>query len=177
MNREACFELGHTLKPHGLKGSIEVFLDVDFPEEYQKLESVYVEINSKLIPFFIESIQFKKGQSAVFKFEEIDTVEAAEPLRSKSLLLPLTTLPELDDDQFYFHEVVGFKIIDKHQGEIGTVRDFYAGNAQDIMTFTYQGHEVLVPVHDDIIQRADKPNKTLYVNLPEGLIDIYLETK
>lgn len=70
MNIDACYQLGYVIKKHGVKGEVSVLLDVDFPEEYSELESVFVEINQKLVPFFIEAIQIRDDK-AVIKFEHI----------------------------------------------------------------------------------------------------------
>ncbi len=57
MNKEACFQLGYVAKIHGIHGEVSIVLDVDNPEYYQNLESVFVEFNSRLVPFFIEHMQ------------------------------------------------------------------------------------------------------------------------
>ena len=90
MNIDECYQLGHVIKTHGLKGEVNIFLDVDHPSEYQELGSVFVEINQKLVPFFIESIQLK-GNKALVKFEDVDSLEEAEELQSKRIYRPLTS--------------------------------------------------------------------------------------
>ncbi len=174
MNRESCFELGYTLKPHGLKGDIEVKLDVDYPEAYIELESVFVEQNGRLVPFFIEDLQLKPNGKARVKFEEVDTFEDAEKLKSCPLFLPLELLPALDEGQFYFHEVVGYEVLDTIQGSVGTISGFVDGNAYPIMLLDHKGKEILVPVTNEIVNTANHEAKTLEVTLPEGLIDVYL---
>jgi 16S rRNA processing protein RimM len=88
------------------------------------------------------------------------------------MFLPLDLLPELKGKQFYFHEVIGFQVVDKDTGPLGTVKEFYAMAAQDLMVMSYQGKEVLIPVNDELVLNADKVNKIVNVDLPTGLVDL-----
>lgn len=174
MTIDECYELGHVLKSHGLKGEVMVFLDVDDPAEYQKLASVFLEINQQLIPYLIKQIQVL-GTKAIVKFEEVDTVEKAAELKGTTLYLPLDKLPELDDNQFYFHEIVGFTITDQKLGKLGTITNVYNLEHQDLIAMDYQNKEVLIPVTDDIIINIDRKEQDVEVNLPDGLLNVYLE--
>ncbi|MEQ8243738.1 ribosome maturation factor RimM [Fulvivirga sp.] len=173
MNIDACYQLGYVIKKHGVKGEVSVLLDVDFPEEYSELESVFVEINQKLVPFFIETIQIRDDK-AVIKFEDIDDGPAADELKAKRVFLPLSTLPELDPGKFYYHQVVGYTVKDQKLGEVGIITGIFTSNMQDLITVDYDGTEILIPINDDIVHDADHENKILNVDLPEGLMDVYL---
>lgn len=173
MRIEDCYQLGNITKPHGLQGEVQAYLDVDVPEEYTELESVFVEINQKLVPFFVESMSLR-GNKAIVAFEDITTLEQAESLRGSALYLPLDVLPDLGEDQFYYHEIIGFTVQDAVKGALGTVAEVYAGGMQDIIRMDYEGKEVLIPVSDGIIGAIDREAKLLHVSLPEGLLDIYL---
>lgn len=173
MNIDACYQLGYVIKKHGVKGEVSVLLDVDFPEEYSELESVFVEINQKLVPFFIEAIQIRDDK-AVIKFEDIDDGPAADELKAKRVFLPLSTLPELDPGKFYYHQVVGYTVKDQKLGEVGIITGIFTSNMQDLITVDHDGTEILIPINDDIVHDADHENKILNVDLPEGLMDVYL---
>ena len=84
MNIDACYQLGYVIKKHGTKGEVSVYLDVDYPEEYTNLESVFVETNQKLVPFFIDTNQIRDNK-AVIRFEDVDTQDQAAELKSKKL--------------------------------------------------------------------------------------------
>lgn len=173
MNINACFELGYIIKKHGLQGEVSIFLDTDEPENYSELESVFVEIEQKLVPFFIESLSIR-GEKALVKFEEVDDAERAEELKGSKIFLPLENLPPLEGKSFYFHEVINFTVTDKSFGLIGTITDIYDVSAQQLFSIDHKGKEVLVPVNDDIIEQVDRDKKMIYVDLPEGLVDIFL---
>lgn len=174
MDIDACYQLGYVLKPHGLKGEVQIFLDVDFPETYKKMESVFIEIDKKLVPFFISKISIDKSR-AVVMFEDVDTFEKARELKGHALYLPEEKLPPLEEGQFYYHEVIGYRVIDKKEGVLGTVQDIYTLPGQELMAMQYKGKEVLVPLHDNVLLKMDRMAKEVHVNLPEGLLQVYLD--
>jgi 16S rRNA processing protein RimM len=184
MTIDECYQLGYVIKAHGYKGEIMILLDVDNPEDYEELESVFVEINQQLVPFFVEHIQVlaeKRGVAqAIVKFEDVDTGEKATELKSCSLYLPLDNLPELEDNpegrtQFYFHEIINFTVVDKQLGTLGIVSNVYNFDYQDVIAMTYKEKEVLIPMNDEILLGIDRQARQLDVNLPDGLLEVYLE--
>lgn len=176
MTKDDCYQLGHITKTHGVSGELVLFLDVDEPSEYADLESVLLEVKGELIPYFIESIAVVKGSRAIVAFEDVDTIEQAERLINCGAFVPLDELePITDETRFYFHEIVGFQVVDVEAGELGTVRGVYAMNAQDLIAMDYQGKEVLIPINSEIVRTVDRANQKLNVALPDGLLDIYME--
>jgi 16S rRNA processing protein RimM len=173
MTQDECFELGFVQKTHGTKGEVLLVLDVDDPLSYEDLEQVFVEINHQLIPFFIESLSFHQDKALV-RFQDLNSLEKAQALVGKKLFLPMEELPELDDDQFYYHQVIGYTVEDKHLGTLGPIIDFYELPQQDVLAMVYQGREVLIPVTDEIIEGADHEKQVIYTQLPEGLLQVYL---
>jgi 16S rRNA processing protein RimM len=172
MRKEDCYQLGIIQRPHGLKGEVAVFLDVDDPSGYTALESVFVDQDGQLIPFFIEELQIG-SQKNIFKFEEVDSYEDAAELSGLDLYLPLSALPPLEGNTFYYHEIVGFTLVDKESGPVGVIREVISG-MQDLLVVDRQEIEILVPLHDELIDRVDREQQELHMQLPEGLLDVYL---
>lgn len=178
MTVDDCFELGYLLKPHGLRGAIVANFDVDDPAAYHKLKTVYLALPTtpaKLVAHAVQRVQPQAGKKVLLTFQGIERIEDAEPLRGSKLYLPLSELPKLDDDQFYFHDVIGFTVVDETLGELGIVENFYELPQQDVLAMRYQGQEVLIPVVDELVSHADLEERKIFVDLPEGLLDIYLK--
>ncbi len=173
MHKDDCFFLGSIVKKHGYKGQLSAKLDTDEPGKYIKLESVFVEKNKMLVPFFITESRLHKDFLQV-KFEEVDDEETAQSLIGCELYLPLSFLPELTGNQFYYHEVKDFTVIDKVKGTIGTVKEVSDHTAQALLVIVNGTKEILLPITDEILVKVDRANTTLEVNAPEGLIDLYL---
>lgn len=175
MNKDQCFQIGRIAKVHGLRGEVNVVLDVDYPEDYEGLEHLFIEQKGRLVPFFLEHFVIQPGDRALAKFEELDTIESVESLVGSEAYLPLTELPQLEDGQYYFHELVGFEVIDETLGLIGPIQIIYDLETQDLLGVIHQGKEVLIPIQDGIITKVDKAAKKVFCQLPDGLLDIYLE--
>lgn len=173
MTVEDCYQIGYVIKTHGLKGEVQLFLDVDNPLEYQEMESILVQQNDSLIPFFIESLQINTNK-AIVKFEEIDDVEEAKALVACQLYLPLNNLPELKDGEYYLHQLVDMDLYDKGK-LIGKVQELFELGPQELISVIHQGKEVLIPLKDEIILKVDLENNRIEADVPDGLIDIYLE--
>ncbi|EOZ96473.1 16S rRNA processing protein RimM [Indibacter alkaliphilus LW1] len=175
MNKDNCFQLGYIAKVHGLHGEVSIVLDVDYPEDYEDIKHIFVEQKSRLVPLFLEHFVLQHANKVLAKFEEYDSVEAASNLVGSALYLPLSQLEELKDDQYYYHELIGFEVLDQNIGQIGEVKVIYDLETQDLLGVEHKGREVLIPLQDGIVQKVDKAEKKVYCQLPEGLLDIYLE--
>jgi 16S rRNA processing protein RimM len=175
---DETYQLGYIIKTHGLRGQVVAEFEVDDLTAYKKLKTIYLAFPAapaKLQAYDVEKVQPQAGTRVLLKFKGIERIEEAEPLRGAQLYLPLTELPALDDDQFYFHDVIGFTVVDENLGTLGTVENFYELPQQDVLAMRYQGQEVLIPVVDELVSHADMEAKQIFVNLPEGLLDIYLK--
>jgi len=175
MNKKDCFFLGKIVKKYSFKGELLAKLDTDEPELYEQLDSVFVDLRGNLVPFFIESSQLHKSELLRIKFEDVETEADADSLLKSDLYLPLDFLPELEDDKFYFHEIIGFTVEDTSFGTVGIITGVNDSTAQSLFEIDRDGIEILIPMNDEFITKVDKPNKTIVVTTPEGLIDLYLE--
>lgn len=172
MDFDSCFQLGYIIKSHGLNGEVSVFLDTDEPFAYQELESIFVEQDQRLIPFFVTSLKIQKNK-AVVAFEGVNNIDRANELKGARLWLPLEFLPPLKGNQFYFHEIIGFTVVDESKGEIGKIASVYDSGAQNLLAVDHKGKEILIPIVDSIIKKVDRLKNTLTVEVPEGLIELY----
>mgnify|MGYP000626522889 CR=1 FL=1 len=176
MTKKDCFSLGYIAKRVGNHGELGFVLDVDDGNRYRKLESVFIEISNSLVPFFIKKIQIK-GNNATVSLEGIDSIGRAEELIKKSLYLPLSALPPLNGKKFYFHELPGFTAIDKRLGEIGIVKEVLDFPQQSIISILKREHEILIPAKEEFIVSIDRAAKTIHLDAPEGLIELYISLK
>jgi len=170
-NKETCFCIGKIVKTHGLHGMVAIKLDDSDLLDFSQLEFVYIQINNRLIPYFIESSN-ERSTKATVKFYDIETVDAAEILTRNKIFVEKEWLEELEEDDFYYHEIVGFEVIDTEDGLIGTVESVVENPAHDLLEVRTDSGLVLIPIVDHIVGETDRENKTIHVTVPEGLLDL-----
>ena len=176
MRKEDCFYVGKIVRKHSFKGEVVIKLDTDEPEIYQEMESIFVDLGNNLIPFFIEKSSLHKGNQLRVQFEGIHTEADADAILKSAIYLPLDLLPELTGDQFYFHEVIGFQIVDVNYGVVGTLVHINDKAAQPLFEIEKDGVEIFIPMIDPFIKKVNREAKIILMETPEGLIDLYFES-
>jgi 16S rRNA processing protein RimM len=175
MTKDECFYLGQIVSKFSFKGELQIKLDTDDPELYEHLESIFVDYRNKLIPFFVEKSNLQKSNLLRVKLEEVNEEADADDLLKRDVYLPLSKLPKLDGNKFYYHDVIGYKAVDATHGEIGTIQFVNDQTMQALFFIDFNGKEIIIPVNDRFIQKVDKDEHIIYFQTPEGLIDMYLE--
>ena len=174
MRKEDCFYLGKIAKKFSFKGEVLIYLDTDEPELYEDMESVFVDFNKNLIPFFIVSSNLHKNDFLRVKFEDVEDEAAADEIIGREVYLPISMLPKLEGNKFYFHEVIGFDIEDKRLGVFGKIVSINDSSAQPLFEVVNGTVEILIPMIDQFLVKIDRENKKVIMDLPEGLVEMYL---
>lgn len=177
MNKEDCFYFGYILKAVGYDGTFAVKADTDNLQRYAVLKSILIDLNGTLTPFFITGTKVHDKEIIWLKAEGFNGTQDIQHLLRKEVYLPLNMLPPLTGKQFYFHEIVGFTVIDDIYGDIGKVKDVMEMPQQIILQIMKGYDEILVPLNNDILKEVKRTDKTLRIHAPDGLIDIYLNKK
>lgn len=173
MTKDNCFYVGRIVKTHGIKGEVTMRIDNEDFDEIDELNYFLLDVNDKLIPFFIEKIGYHSNKSFIF-FQDVRTLETASQLVGTAVYLPLELLPERGDNDFYSHEVVDFMVVDEFKGELGKVEEIIEYPTQSLIQIIRDDKEILIPIHDDIIKKIDREGRIIYICAPNGLIDMYL---
>ena len=173
MTLEESFYIGYITKTKGLKVEVQVYFEFDDYADLE-LDSVFIEINKKLIPFFVSTYKLHSNSTGYFYFEDIDVIEKAEKLLKKKIYLPLSKKPERADDEFYYTDLKGYIAYDEKLGELGEIIDVHEYPQQFIAVVSYKFREVMFPLNDDMIVTIDEEESSIHVKLPDGLLDVYL---
>ena len=173
MIKEEAFYIGYITKTKGLKGEVQLFFEFD---DYEKLDLdvLFADMNGKMVPFFVESHKLYPNSTGLFYFDDVDHIDKAQALVKKKIYMPLTKMPERGEDDFTYNDLEGFMVTDQTQGELGKIIAVNEYPQQFVATILYKEKEILFPLNEDMILEIDEEEKTLLVDLPEGLLDIYL---
>ena len=168
---EDVYKIGILGKPHGVNGEIQFYFTDD---TFDTADSEYLIllIDGILVPFFMDEYRFKSNETALVKFCDIDTTEKAANLTGCEVFLPRSI--NEGNSELTFSEISGFKLIDDNTKEpIGTINHIDDSTVNILFDVTDNtGHNVLIPAAEEFIKEIDKKNKTIYVQLPEGLLDL-----
>tara|TARA_B100000686_G_scaffold354504_1_gene465126 strand:- start:6115 stop:6642 length:528 start_codon:yes stop_codon:yes gene_type:complete len=173
MKKDACFYLGTIKRRYSYKGELLVKTQTDNLNLYIDLKTIFIEIDKKLIPFIIEKCSIHKSSLLRIKLNEINNENLAKGLLQKDVYLPINLLPKLKGKKFYFHEVIGFKAICKKEGLLGLITSINDQSPQPFFIINNTFNEILIPIHDDLIINLDRNKKIVFLNLPNGLTDLY----
>ena len=173
MRKEDCYFLGKITRRHGLQGNVFLKLDTDQPEMYQKLNSILVEINGLLVPFFVAKQSWSKGDTLIISFKN-STEALVDQSLGKDVYMPLSTLPKLTGNKFYYHEVVGFEIREEDGKTCGTIVSINDQTAQHYFYLDLAGKQIVIPIIKDWILELNREEKYLKMAFPEGLMDVFL---
>lgn len=166
--------IGKISSTHGLDGRLS--LNHNLPKNtFRKLSHIFIEIrNRSYIPYFIEEQKEIAQDTVLLVLDETATVEEAKNLTGKNVYIETELLQKLKPKGITT-DLKGFKIADAQHGILGIIEDLFETPGQVLATIQYRGKEVIIPLIDATIQSIDIASQTIKVNLPEGLLDIYLD--
>ena len=175
MSKENYFQLGLITKLHSFKGEVILHIDADDPSKYFSIKHIFIQINNRLIPYFIKKSIVHKNNQLRIQLEGISTQKDASLLIKNTVFLPLELLPKLKEDQFYFHEIIGYQLIDSiTNSKIGSIVNVIDHPGNTLIEAEKFGVEIIVPMNDATFDKIEKSSKKLFLKVPEGLLDIYL---
>ena len=173
MNKNSCFYIGFIAKKNSFKGEMSIKLDVQNPKDYLNLNFIYIDIEGQLIPYKIHSCILKKNLFLQLKLEEINDEISAKSLIGKEVFLNKDMLPKLKKNEFFHHEIIGYKIISINGKDIGKIIYLNDQSSQTLIVLeNNNGQKKIIPLVQEFIKKIDKKNKLLTVSLPEGLLDL-----
>lgn len=163
--------IGYIHKQHGVQGELTILFTVDI-QQFDS-EFLILEIEGIFVPFFIKNKLIKKDRSALITFEGISSVEKSKKLIGKTIYLPKQDIRIAEETpQSPIHELIGYVIIDKTNGEIGPIEAIEDTTENVLFVVSYQNAELLIPVVESFIEKIDDRGKVIFTQLPIGLLEI-----
>ena len=165
--------IGFISRTHGYKGNLNCITDISKPEKLIKLDFMFIMINGLPVPFCIEELEVN-GTDFQVKFEEINSDVEGKKFLGKELFAE--KMKESKKNVLMsWKDVQGYTATDESFGEMGTITEVAEYPMQYIGKCIINEKEVLFPLNDDVVTEVDDEAKTISLDLPLGLLDIYLE--
>lgn len=166
-------KVGKIVNTHSLKGEVKVISSTDFEEErFKKGSKLLITRGNQLIREVVVQSYRNHKNFLLVKFEGIDSVEEAEKLKNLQIKIDSDEVGELEENEFYFHEIIGCQVFDENDRNLGEIIDILTPGANDVWVVKgEEGKEILIPYIEDVVKQIDITNKKVNIEVMEGLID------
>lgn len=170
---QRMFNVGKLVNTHGIRGEVKIIPTTDFPEERfaQKSELVLQQPNSNnSVSVTVERSRLHKNMY-IIKFVQFDNINEVEKYKGWMLKVSEEQLDELDEDEYYYHEIIGCKVVTDEGEDLGIIDEILSPGANDVWVVKpAKGKSILIPVIDDVVLTVDVQEKVVTVHIMEGLI-------
>lgn len=166
------FRVGKIVNTHGIRGEVRVISETDFEDERFEVGSkLYImkEPDSKPVPYIVSG-QRRHKQFVLLTFKNHLSLTDVEPLKGSFLYVNEEQLSPLDENEFYYHEIIGCSVFTDEGMKIGTVSEILAPGANDVWVVKTDGKDVLIPYIEDVVKEVDIAEKKIIVHLMDGLL-------
>ncbi|MGE5109094.1 MAG: ribosome maturation factor RimM [Sphingobacteriales bacterium] len=166
------FKIGKLVATFGVEGKLVLRHSLGKKTSLKGLETIFLEEKKdSFLPYFIENTIIKNEEEVYLKLEGTNTRETAHKLTQKEVWLTE------DDFKKYAAKsspisLLGFHIINEGI-DLGEVLEVIEQPMQILCRIMLNNKEALIPVHEATLQKIDKKKKQVYVELPDGLLDLY----
>lgn len=172
MIRESeVYKIGVITKTHGVNGEVALQFTDDV---FDRVECDYLvcRLDGILVPFFFEEYRFKNDNTALFKFQRMDTSDDVQLLLGAEVFFPVKLAEEAEDGELTWNYFVGMTVKDVHAGILGKVTAVDESTINTLFQIESRGGELLIPAQEDFIKDIDHERREILMELPEGLLDL-----
>jgi len=171
MAYKAHILLGRITKVHGFEGTVTIKLEKSFLENIPEMESVFLEIEGKPVPFFISKSEYPGADILWLRFEGYETIEKASGFVGSRVYLTAGEERIIIKDDL--RDLCGFIVRLSDKSQVGTITDVIENPGQWLLNIrTKEGKDILIPLHEDLILGINRRKKIIKMELPEGLTDV-----
>jgi 16S rRNA processing protein RimM len=169
MNQDRDLHIGTIVGAHGIKGYLKLSSSAETTDFFKpgKRLSLHRLDGSVVIHTVSDFQPLNKGYRIAF--EDVSTRNAAEILIGSELFIKRSELPALEQDTWYWCDLIGLDVVDAVHAHIGRIENIFSTGAHDVFVVRDGKKETLIPAVASVIRHIDLDRKTVTVELPEGL--------
>ncbi len=163
--------LGRITKASGYEGAVTVKLERSFIGKIPEMESVFLEIDGRPVPFFITGLEYPGDDSLRISFRYYESADSV--IAFKGCRVFLTSGEENSDTDESLAELAGYTVYDEKNNVAGVIEKVIQNPGQVLLSIkSPAGREILVPLHEDLVVKFDRAERKLVIKIPEGLTEI-----
>lgn len=177
-NQQSYIEAGYVHSPQGVRGEVFVVLfehDDSWLDQWSSLHlskkgEGRVSVELAIVKKRPHHKQGKEGWA--LRLKGVDTRNDSEELKGKTVWVPDTFVTSVEGEAPFLREVIGYQVVDQALGPVGEVIDVMSSSFQEIITVKSESGKIFdLPFVEDFIESFDRSNKTVHMDLPEGLVE------
>ncbi|MEE6131289.1 MULTISPECIES: ribosome maturation factor RimM [Priestia] len=168
------FKVGKIVNTHGIKGEVRIISTTDFAEErYEVGNKLYLFQEKQVEPVEVVVATHRKHKNFdLVSFEGYPNVNDVEKFKNSMIKVSEDQLSELEDGEFYFHEIIGCIVKTDEGQELGKIKEILTPGANDVWVIKGKGgKEILIPYIDEVVQEINIEKKEIMITVMEGLLD------
>ena len=171
MFREKCREFGIVLKTHGVKGELLIKTVFEISDNYELAESIFLEIEGLLVPFFIEEYTVSSNQTIIIKLSDVDNKNKAIRFVDCNTFIEKSK-SKTQKVEFSTSDLIGFTVLDQDEKNLGKIIDFMDIPGNFLITVMFGNKEILIPFNEHVLIDFNKSKKQVILDVQDGLIDL-----
>ena len=158
-------KVGKIVNTHSLKGEVKVISSTDFEEErFKKGSKLLITRGNQLIREVVVQSYRNHKNFLLVKFEGIDSVEEAEKLKNLQIKINSDEVGELEENEFYFHQIIGCEVFDENDKNLGEIIDILTPGANDVWVINVENcREILIPYIEYVVKKIDITSKKVNI--------------
>lgn len=169
------FRIGRIVNTFGIRGEIKVIADTDFPEErFAKGEVLTIlDKETAVEQVTVEQSKLSKG-TYIIKFKEYNNINEVERFKTMWLAINEDQQQDLEENEYYYHEIIGLKVLTTDNRELGTIKDIMSLGSNDVWVVKRNKPKLpdaLLPYIEDVVKEVHVDEGYVLVELMEGLIE------
>jgi len=161
--------IGKIVGVHGLKGTNKFKSYAESLSVFYPGQSILIRDNrNRETSVELDWIKSHTG-TPLISFKGVTDRDRAEALIGAELFIPETELPELDEDTYYWFELIGIEVYNTQEDYLGRITSIFPTGSNDVYVVKDKTKEVLIPALESVVIDIDLELKRMRVDLPEGL--------
>lgn len=168
---QSKFKIGKIVNTHGIRGELKIVRITDFENRFESGNTVYLQDSDEYKALTISSHRVHKGFDLV-QFKGYENINEVEGWKGKVLTIDEEQLTDLEEDEYYYHEIIGCKVITTGDEKLGEVKEILSPGANDVWVVKRpHAKDLLIPYIEQVVKNVDIENSTITVELMEGMLD------
>ena len=164
-------KIGTVVSKHGYKGDIKISVSSNNLDTFPDLKYLFIDLYGCFIPFKIENVRSFSKNVLIVKLKEIRSEDEVNEVIHKNIYVDSAEMESNIDSGFFYNDLINFEVITDSK-KIGRIENINSKLPQPVFEIIYDSRKVLIPIHEDLIKKIDKKNRIIYLDIPNGLLEI-----